>query len=260
MINPEDETIIVNNLSCSKDEAVAKMLGWMRSPVRLKYIKVTSLGIQPDQLEHMHSIEDSILDLLNNQREIARSALLELAENAAETQDETQKNALYDLINQKDDEIKTWQKNIDKASSYIYAIDTELGKGNGSTLKIDNTHINDSDETFITLDSLDKWARATYDISIHEEIPKDKIKAQKVIQEPQRSDALRVEIIEILTTMQNPTPAKVMHALRARIGSEFTCILGNDDEGLIWVDNSGKKHVIKNKALGARIRKLIKPS
>lgn len=260
MIYPEDETIIVNALSCTKDEAVAKMLGWMRSPVRLKYIKVTSLGIQPDQLEHMHSIEGSILDLLNEQREIARNALLDLAEEAAKTQDETHKNALHDLINGKDNDIVVWQERINKASSYLHAIDTELAKGNHSTLRVDNKHINDKDEALIMLDSLDEWTKSNYGISIRDEIPTESQHSQKTIQEPKRSDALRIEIIEILNTMQKPIPAKVMHALRAKIGSEFTCILANDDDGLIWVDNNGKKQVIKIKALGERIRKLISPS
>ncbi len=259
MIKPEDETIIVNNLSCSKDEAVAKMLGWMRNPVRLKYIKVTSLGIQPDQLEHLHSIEGSILDLLNEQREIARNTLLDLAEEAAATQDETQRNPFHDLINQKDSDIVMWQSLINKASYYLNAIDTELAKGNHSTLKIDDTS-GDNDEPFIMLDSLDKWTQANFGISIREEAAITKPLASPAFKTPQRTDDLREEIIEILSTMQNPRPAKVMAALKSRIGVvQGTCVVGDIGYGIKWRNGNFQLVELNMKALRERLRNLKKP-
>lgn len=258
MINPEDETIIVNALSCTKDEAVAKMLGWMRSPVRLKYIKVSSLGIQPDQLEHMHSIEGSVLDLLNEQREIARNALLDLAEEAATTQDDSQRNTLHDLINQKDSDIVMWQSLINKASSYLHAIDTELTKGKLSTLKVEETP-GDSDAPLIMLDSLDKWAKANFGITVREEFGVAKSAINSAYKEPQRRDALRIEIEAIVKTMTRPTPSKVMAALRAKVGGFDTCIRGNVGDGLQWENDKGDIKVITIKALSERLKTLRNP-
>ncbi len=257
MINPEDETIIVNSISCSKDEAVAKMLGWMRSPVRLKYIKVSSLGIQPDQLEHMHSIEGSILDLLNEQREIARNVLLDLAEEAATTQDDSRRSTLHDLINQKDSDIVMWQSLINKASSYLHAIDTELTKGKNSTLKTEDTSC-DNDEPLIILDSLDKWANANFGITVREEFDVANSAGNSVFKEPQRADPLREEIIEILSNMPNPRPAKVMAALKARIGTPGTCIVGDIGYGVKWTNNKNEEIEFNMKLLTARLKTLRK--
>lgn len=257
MISPEDETIIVNDLSCSKDEAVAKMLGWMRGPVRLKYIKVSSLGIQPDQLEHMHSIEGSILDLLNEQREIARNALLDLAEEAATTQDDSRKDTLHDLINHKDSDIVMWQSLINKASSYLHAIDIELAKGKNSTLKTEDIPC-DNNEPLITLDSLDEWARANFNLTIREVNNIDKLPTAPNWKIPKRTNDLREEIIEILSTMENPRPAKVMAALKARVGGDkITCVVGDIGYGIKWSDGV-TEHEFDMKALRQRIRNLKK--
>ena len=258
MIYPEDETIIVNHLCCSKDEAVAKMLGWMRSPVRLKYIKVTSAGIQPDQLEHLHSIEGSILDFLNDQRKFASDSLKALAEEAADTQDEEKKSVLYDLINQHDDAIIEWHTLTSKASVYLDAINTELAKDNHSKLKIDTTHISDSNKVFITLSSLNEWTKSTYAISIYEESELTKPATNSALKEPQRADPLREEIIEILSTMQNPRPAKVMAALKARIGLPGTCVVGDIGYGIKWTNNKNDDVELNMKALTSRLNSLKK--
>lgn len=257
MINPEDETIIVNNLSCTKDEAVAKMLGWMRSPVRLKYIKVASTGIQPDQLEHLHSIEGSILDFLNEQRQFARDSLQAIADEAAATEDEDRKNSIYELINQHDAAIMTWQALTVKASTYLNAIDTELAKGKLSTLKIDDT-AGENDEPLIMLDSLDKWAQANFDIAIREDSNINKLPTAPIWKTPKRTNDLREEIIEILSTMENPRPAKVMAALKARVGGEkITCVVGDIGYGIKWSDGISE-HEFDMKALRQRIRNLKK--
>lgn len=258
MINPEDETIIVNSLSCSKDVAVAKMLGWMRGPVRLKYIKMASTGIQPDQLEHLHSIEGSILDFLNEQRQFARDSLQAIADEAAATEDVDRKNAIYELINQHDDAIVTWQALTVKASTYLNAIDTELAKGKNSTLKTDDSSI-DNDAPLIMLDSLDKWAKANFGITVREEFDVAESALNSAYKEPQRRDALRIEIEAIVKTMTRPTPSKVMAALRAKVGGFDTCIRGNVGDGLQWENDKGDIKVITIKALSERLKTLRNP-
>lgn len=257
MINPEDETIIVNNRSCTRDEAVAKMLGWMRSPVRLKYIKVTSFGIQPDQLEHLHSIEGSILGFLNDQRQFASDSLRALADEAAVTEDVARKNIIYELINQHDDAIIAWHALTNKASVYLDAVNTELAKGIHSTLKIDDTP-GDKDEPFIMLDSLDKWTKANFGISIREEITTTKHPTNLTSKLPKRADPLREEIIEILSNMQNPRPAKVMAALKARIGKPGSCIVGDIGYGVKWTNNNFEEVELNIKLLTARLNTLKK--
>jgi len=55
-----EEIILNNESSCSKDQAIAKLLGWMRGPIRKKVIRLTEVGnIHPDDLPFVDDFEAS---------------------------------------------------------------------------------------------------------------------------------------------------------------------------------------------------------
>lgn len=158
MINSEDPIVVDLRTSCTKDEAVAKLLGWMRGPIRRKYTLVTEAGIPVDQLPKMHSIGGPLSEQLADLQEAARMQLVEAAEAGAS----------IEVLHQKQDDVAGWNAQIMKAASYLRDIDDELAKGDESALKTDKRAKKESGVIHLTLSSLDQWARNKYDISIFE--------------------------------------------------------------------------------------------
>ena len=261
MINPEDESVIVNIDSCSKDEAVAKMIGWMRHPKRLKYLKTTQICIHSDYFEHMPTVYGgSILDLIKQQREIARNKLLDIAEESIVCKDESLKDSLLDSINTQDDVIKSWDEKLEKAILYLNAIEKELSKGTYSELQTDEdlTQVNGS--VHITLISLCDWAIKNYGITLIAE-PNKFIQVSVKPYEAQRKDALCIEIENILPNIIRLTPSNVMNALKQKIRDPKdsklveSCILGfTSSDGLKWENYNDEIKFTTLKALSARLK------
>lgn len=158
MFKPEDEYIPDLSISCNKDVAVAKLLGWMRGIRRAKIINVDEHDISEDQLPSLHSIEGSLQQLLYELREAARLDLIAAAE----------KDASYDEIHKKQEAAKEADARFDKAFMYFSDIEEELSKGEDSALKIAQETTAQTGVIHITLYSLDKWAIGKYGISILE--------------------------------------------------------------------------------------------
>lgn len=159
MIRPEDEIIVDLSGSCTKDEAVAKLLGWMKGPIRPKIIRMTEHGISEDQLPLLPSMEDPLNVQLQEIREAASQAFIA----AAET------NATNEELEEKENAVTHVDLLIRKASSYMSDIDEELSKGEDSEIKIDPHAFEQNGITHITLRSLDRWAQQRYGISVLED-------------------------------------------------------------------------------------------
>ena len=71
VINPEDEVCFDLRTSCTEEEAVAKLLGWMQGSKRLRYLTVTEDGLIPDQLVHMYELPVALDELIRDEREMA---------------------------------------------------------------------------------------------------------------------------------------------------------------------------------------------
>lgn len=259
MIYPEDETVIVKIDSCSKDEAVAKLIGWMRNPKRLKNVKTTPMGLNPEYLEHMPTVfGGSILALINQQREIARTKLLGIVDESIACKDETRNNSFLNSINSQDDEIKNWDEMIEKASMYLNAIEKELSKGTYSELKVDEelTKANGSDH--ITLSSLCDWANRKFDILVLDEALEAKDKNRLTIRRPQRIDPLCAELMEILKDMDSrPSEQQVMFALKQRVGVRGTCVMGDIGYGIKWEKSNLEYGELSIDGLRLRLETLI---
>ena len=258
MIYPEDETVIVKIDSCSKDEAVAKLIGWMRNPKRLKNVKTTPMGLNPEYLEHMPTVfGGSILELINQQREIARNKLLEIVDESIACNDESLKDSFLDSINKQDDVIKNWDETLEKAILYLNAIEKELSKGTYSELQLDEELTQANGNAFITLLSLCDWAKQRFSISILNYASAAKDKSRVTIRRPKKIDLLCEEIIEILETIENPSPAKVMIELKQRVGTRGTCIIGDIGYGIKWGDGIKDTYELDMFALKSRLANYI---
>lgn len=156
MITAADDIVLDTRTTCTKDEAVAKLLGWMQGEIRLRYIHLTDSGISADQLPHLHSLEGSLADLLSEFRRAARSELIEAFE----------ADAAPEILDQKELAVSEWAEKIKKAGKYFRDIDDELAKGDESVLKVDDKASEETGTLQIRLSSLETWATKRYGISV----------------------------------------------------------------------------------------------
>lgn len=160
-IDESDAILVDLSTSCTQDVAVTKLLGWMRGPIRRKYVEMTQDGIPIDQMAYLHTLESSIADQLTEFRAAAQRRLFEAFENEA---DDDTMNVHIAEVNKCDDTIY-------KAAQYMRDIDDELGKGQNSSLQIDTFKTQQTGERHITLSTLNKWAIAKYGIAVVEDYP-----------------------------------------------------------------------------------------
>jgi hypothetical protein len=162
MINAEDDVLYDLSPSCTVEVAVAKMLGWMQGHIRQRIIKVTEQGISADQLPHIPSLEGSLQDQLMEMRGAAKQAFIEAAEKYAS--DDTSYNDLRD----KEEAVIECDALFNKAATCLRDIQDEISKGESSVLKIDQQATDQTGEIHLTLNSVDRWAKEKYGISIFE--------------------------------------------------------------------------------------------
>lgn len=200
-----DQIVIDLRTCCSKDEAAAKLLGWLRGPIYHKFIDVTTSDIQKeniktqnpsisipyrnprgdlpfqpepnpealkippdpmpyriqvDQLKHLHSLEGTLGGSLEAQLlELHEAALLEFYEATEEPDLESKANA-----------VEYWKQQIRQAAAYLRDIDDELANDDESKLKLDKKASKKAGEPQILLNSLDRWAKKKYKLSIFDDV------------------------------------------------------------------------------------------
>ena len=142
MINPEKEIIIDLSTSCTKNQAVAKLLGWSQGDFFYKYIKVTEKGVSPDQLPFMHPQAIDLVEQLEEMHENARQELLKAyPEEAFHASFDLEKHLssteLLEELSKKADKVDEIRDLIKKARNYAMDIDDELSKGHESMIRID---------------------------------------------------------------------------------------------------------------------------
>jgi hypothetical protein len=175
MIDPQDDFAIDFRTSCTADEAVAKLLGWMKGLRLPKNILVTEYGISADQLPALLSmdgpLEEYLAELLT-----ARVASLAAAERT---------NAGVDVIEERDQAVQETTELIKRAKGYLIDIKDEISKGEKSALRIDQLDTDSSGVPHYTLKSVDEWARAQYKISVIER-PLSKPGAEKAQEQTEK--------------------------------------------------------------------------
>ncbi|PTQ79283.1 hypothetical protein [Nitrosomonas ureae] len=198
MFNTEDDIIPKLKASCTKEEAVAKMLGWLQGPIRRRVIQVTEQGISADLMPHLSQLESSLEEQLLELRNAARTGFFKALE----------EDALIDIIEEKENVVIECDNQIKLAATYLESISDEVAKGNASTLRIDREATSKSGITHITLKSLKIWALKEFGISL------DPFSAQKTaIYAPQQQQELPAEEIQQIDDQSNqredwPSPIK----------------------------------------------------
>lgn len=157
MLNLLDEQIVAPRSTCTKDEAVARLLGWMKGPAYPKNIPFGPFGVPTNQYVNLQFLEGSIQNQLSIYRETARQEWL--AANATDVDDsgESVKVLLdcYDLAA--------------KAEKYLIEISDEIAKGDASVLRIDRDAASSAQEIHYTLKSVEEWATKTLGLSVIQE-------------------------------------------------------------------------------------------
>lgn len=184
---PSDQIIIDLRTTCSKDEAAAKLLGWLRGPIHPKYIQITTSEVQKKkneeqnpatldglhdslpyriseaQLKNLHSLDCTLAGSLNAQLlELHDAALLEFDDAMVEPDLEVKANA-----------VEYWKNQIRRAAAYLRDIDDELANGDESELKVDKKASKKAEVPQILLSSLDRWAKKKYNFSIFDDVKSD---------------------------------------------------------------------------------------
>ena len=188
MLTPEDDILIKQETSCSKEEAVAKLLGWMRGVRRRKYVEFTPGFISEDQLPYLYSLHGTVHDLLQDLRTDAYAAYYEAAIIDPSID-------AFVIAEEKREAVARYEKLIDDAASYRRDIDSELDKGKDSALRIDDDATESSGVAQLTLSSLDRWSHQQYGFSIFEppslpsetETPAVNPKSDCTIEKPKQS-------------------------------------------------------------------------
>ncbi len=159
MIDAEDEALIDTRSSCTREQAVIKLLGWMRGPVLKRVIRLVD-GVIPDsELPHYRFSDESLDEFLTERRERASIAFHNSVASGTYSQ--------ADLV-ALEDEVGKCDALIEKAAIYHRDIADDLADTATGTLRVDADETARHGTLHITLNSLDRWARKKYGISIYD--------------------------------------------------------------------------------------------
>jgi len=239
---------INSSTSCDLDEAVAKMLGWLQGSLRIHPDEIDIKNISLAQMPHLPKLDYSLDDHIEMLLEKAANNFL-----AANTDPD----ATEQIKSKTRDAVIDCEDLSAKDLTYKCAINTELAKENKSALKIDVQQSQNENGIFITLDSLNKWAKDKFKISILNEAAEAKDTSRVTIRTPKRIDYLCGVLLEILKDMDNPAPEKVMMALKQKIGVQGSRIIGDIGDGIKWEKSNYKEVELDMNALRGRLANLI---
>ena len=192
MINSEDDIYIDFKSSLTKDEAVAKLLGWLHGNRRVKIVEVPDGVLSPSFFAKLHTLEGSLQSMLQTYRDIASNAYV----------DAFKKNNEYDdQVQALDNIVKEWDLAIDKAAIYLMDIDDELSKGEKSSIRKVQKVGAAKSTLHITMSSLNQWALAKYGIPLLGSTTSN-LNTSKVQPEPTSS----IEKPWLIIATQDPVP------------------------------------------------------
>ena len=154
MLNILEEQIVAPRSTCTKDEAVARLLGWMKGPAYPKNIPFGPFGVPTDQYVNLQFLEGNIQNQLSIYRETARQEWLAANATGVDDSGESVRVLLdcYDLAA--------------KAEKYLIEISDEIAKGDASVLRIDRDATSGAQDVHYTLKSVEEWATKALGLSV----------------------------------------------------------------------------------------------
>lgn len=184
---PTENVTLDFRTSCTKEEAAAKLIGWMKGNVRHDYPSdIDEDEITSDNLVYTHSLIYGLQEHLQILRNAEWNRYNEAV--CAKLPEE--------VLNQKAYAIAECDELIHKVGEYLCDIDEELEKEyeltGSSALKIDRRITEDSGTLHITIRSLDRWARQKYGISILDsDTPVSQTAKARPLDDNQRDGAIK---------------------------------------------------------------------
>ena len=153
-MNPETDVIINIQTSCTRDEAVAKLLGWSRGRYFSRSVQVTGHGIDEVDLAKVAQFEGSVQEQLAAIYEKARSEFIDAAETGES----------HETLSILEGKVHGCRALVDKAAEYFLDLDDELSSP--EMLRIDRMRTGRDSQIYITLRSLAEWSKHRYGIDI----------------------------------------------------------------------------------------------
>lgn len=155
MLPMSEDFLIDLSPSCTKEQAVLRLLGWGAETIKKKYIKMNHAG---HVVTDMKEISPTTLNLLELLTETYQEALQRLEDAVPKdaTEDEMEK-----VINEHGPRIEEAESFVQEAHSYLMDITDELAK-HDSELRIDQDATAKVGSTCITIRSLEEWAGKRY--------------------------------------------------------------------------------------------------
>lgn len=158
---------IDTSISCTKEQAVMKLLGWSQGIHTKKEFRLPAEGLWLDQLPFLSR---HILNLGDQLKELHERALLEYQHafppEAGTVEFDLEKHfgapGVMEKLTEKQEALEDVQALIHRAREYAMDIQEEIGKGKDSQLLTDTEAAQTNGVLHITLRSLEKWQKVFY--------------------------------------------------------------------------------------------------
>ncbi len=148
MVDTTKQAVVDMRTSCTKDEAVAQLLGIRKGPLFEQEIPLNEYGhLERNAIAQLHKFEEPLSVILSELRETAFNRFIEAIE----------KELPYEELKEFEVAISGCDNQIKLAHATLLKIDEELDKGESSILKIDQQASQDTGKLHIKLYSLENW-------------------------------------------------------------------------------------------------------
>ena len=155
MLPMSEDFLIDLSPSCTKEQAVLRLLGWGTETIKKKYIKMNHAG---QVVTDMKEISPTTIDLHELLTETYQEALHRFED--AVPKDPTE-DEMEQIINEHGPRIEEAEAFVEEAHNYLIDITDELAK-HDSALRIDQDATTKFGSTYITIRSLEEWASKRY--------------------------------------------------------------------------------------------------
>lgn len=158
MLSMSEDFLIDLSPSCTKEQAVLRLLGWGKETIKKKYIVLDHNGKLETEKEKISLATMNLHEYLTDTyKEAVQRYENAIPENPTEDQ-------IYAALEEHGPRITETEADIEKARNYFMDITDELGKQN-SSLRIDQETTTKEGKIYITIRSLEEWAANKYNDS-----------------------------------------------------------------------------------------------
>lgn len=155
-MNTDDDFILDLSASCTRDQAVMRLLGWGRDTVYSKKIRMSEDGDLDLDSKHVYAADFSLEEFLGEMYRGAQNAYLRAVPIGA-SDDEVD-----EILIQHFPMLDRAERMVKDARRYLIDIVDELAQGPKSGLRLDAERTAKTGTQHITIKSLDEWSEEKY--------------------------------------------------------------------------------------------------